>query len=106
MGVIEKIKYAFAVHSEESELTEEEKGMLTKLADKIVKRQLGMVAITFLESVKYLNFIGSQVMVFFEPIIQTVFPNDTYGKIHRLLEKRQSIEYLIKEIEFIEEQKK
>lgn len=105
MSVIEKLKYAFAVHTEEAELTEEEKNLLLKLADAVVKRRLGVIATTFLESVKYLNFIGSQAMVFFEPIVQTIFPNDTYGKIHKLLEKRHSVEYLITKIEDLEDVK-
>ncbi|MDD2889168.1 MAG: hypothetical protein PHE49_00825 [bacterium] len=102
MGIREKLKYAFAVQPEEDALTPEEEGMLDNLAIGIRKRRFDVIAITFLESVKYLNFIGSQAMLFFEPIIDSVFPNEMYPKIRKILEKRCSIEYLIQKIESLE----
>ena len=56
-------------------------------------------AILFLESVKPLNFIGSQAMVFFEPIVQTVFNIKDYDTLRQALEKRQTIEILLLKIE-------
>jgi hypothetical protein len=56
-------------------------------------------AILFLETVKPLNFVGSQVMVFFEPIIQTLFNFRDYDNFRCALEKRQSIEILLLKIE-------
>ena len=106
MGICEKLKYAFAVQSEEDALTPEEEGMLNNLAIGIRKRRLDVVAITFLESVKYLNFIGSQAMLFFEPIIDSIFPNEMYPKIRKILEKRCSVEYLIQKIESLETSQK
>lgn len=99
MGIRESLKKAFAIPQEEEQLIDEEELLLNKLAQEITKRRLDAVAITFLESVKYLNFIGSQVMVFFKPIVDAVFSTQIYDKIQKILEKRGSIEYLIRAIE-------
>ena len=46
-------------------LPEEEDAVLDKLARKVVARRMAVPAILFLESTKPLNFIASQVLVFF-----------------------------------------
>ena len=46
--------------------------LISQLAKKIVRHGLSVPAIFFLEMVKYLAFFGSQIMIFFGPII-TVF---------------------------------
>lgn len=85
--------------SEEPALPEEEDRVLDKLAQKVVERRMSVPAIMFLESVKPLNYIGSQAMVFFEPIVQTVFNFKDYDTIRCALEKRQTIEILLLKIE-------
>ena len=54
-------------------IPEEENAVLEKLATKVVDRGMTIPAILFLESVKPLNYISSQAMVFFEPMVQSVF---------------------------------
>jgi hypothetical protein len=56
-------------------------------------------SILFLESIKPMNFIASQVMVFFEPIVQTIFNFKDYENLRTALEKRDSIEKLVVLIE-------
>lgn len=80
-------------------LPEEEEAVLEKLARKVVDKGMSVPAILFLESVKPLNFIGSQTMVFFEPIVQTVFNFKDYDNLRQALERRESIEILILRIE-------
>lgn len=80
-------------------LPEDEMAVLDKLARKVVEWQMTAPAIIFLESVKPLNFIGSQAMVFFEPIVQSIFAFKDYETIRSALEKRQSIEVLLQKIE-------
>lgn len=99
MGIRESLRKAFAIPVEEEKLTIEEEELLNRLAQEITKRRLETIAITFLESVKYLNFIGSQVMLFFKPIVDTIFPTQIYDKVQKILEKRGSIEYLIQAVE-------
>lgn len=82
-------------------LPEEEQVVLDKLARKTVQWGAGMTvaAILFLESVKPANFIMSQVLVFFEPIIQSVFSIKDYDTFRCALERRETIEILIQKIE-------
>ena len=80
-------------------LPEEEEAVLDKLAKKVVQRHMAMPAILFLESVKPLNYIGSQALVFFEPMVQSVFNFRDYDTLRSALEKRHSIEVLLLRIE-------
>jgi hypothetical protein len=83
----------------ENPLPEEEDRVLEKLAKKVVEWRMAVPAILFLESVKPLNYIGSQAMVFFEPIVQTVFNFRDYDTLRTALEKRHTIEVLLLKIE-------
>ncbi len=84
---------------EKRALPVEEEAVLEKVARKVVDRRMAVPAIVFLESVKPLNFIGSQALVFFEPIVQTLFNLKDYDTFRQALEKRESIEILILKIE-------
>ena len=84
---------------EKKALPAEEEAVLEKVARKVVDRRMAVPAIVFLESVKPLNFIGSQALVFFEPIVQTLFNLKDYDTFRQALEKRESIEILLLKIE-------
>jgi hypothetical protein len=87
---------------EKKALPAEEDAVLDKVARKVVDRRMAVPAIVFLESVKPLNFIGSQAMVFFEPIVQTLFNLKDYDTFRCALEKRESIEILLLKIEALD----
>ncbi|RKX26810.1 MAG: hypothetical protein DRP47_07630 [Candidatus Zixiibacteriota bacterium] len=80
-------------------LPDEEQAVLKKVAKKVVERRMAVPAIVFLESVKPLNYIASQTLVFFEPIIQSIFSFKDYNAFRSALEKRESVEILIQHIE-------
>ncbi len=80
-------------------LAPEENVIVEKVARKVVEKGMTVPAILFLESVKPLNFIGSQTLVFFEPIVQTLFNFKDYNTFQTALEKRESIEVLLLKIE-------
>ena len=84
---------------EDKPLPADEEAVLDKVARKVVEKRMAVPAILFLESVKPLNYIGSQTMVFFEPIVQTVFNFKDYNAMQSALEKRESIEILLNKIE-------
>lgn len=84
---------------EEELLTPEESAVLDKVAFKVVDKGWSVPSILFLESVKPMNFIGSQALVFFEPIVQTLFNFKDYTTLREVLEKRESIEILLQKIE-------
>ena len=77
----------------------EEDAVLEKVAKKVVQWQMAVPAIMFLEMVKPLNYIGSQAMVFFEPIVNSVFTFKDYDTFRIALERRENIENLLQKIE-------
>ncbi len=85
--------------ADDPNITAEEDEVLDKVARKVVEWRMAVPAIIFLESVKPLNYIGSQAMVFFEPVVQTVFTIKDYDTFRAALEKRKSIERLLQHIE-------
>lgn len=95
--VIDGIKHAFATDG--VKLEDEDIALIRKLADFVVRRDMSVPAVMFLESVRPLNFVGSQAMVFFKPILSRFFTRDEYDKMAIILEKREVIDLLINEIE-------
>jgi hypothetical protein len=77
--------------------------ILTKIAQKVVDLRLSPVAIVMLESSKPLSFVGSQLMVFFQPIVTSLFPFRQYDEVAALLEERANVEALIQKIEKLED---
>ena len=84
---------------EEKELTPEQQEILDKIARKVVLWKMTTPAILFLESVKPLNYIGSQMMVFFEPFVQTIFSWKDYDEFRKMAEQRENVERLLQTIE-------
>jgi len=78
-----------------------EQKMISNLAQEIVDRGLSVPAIFFLESTKYISFIGSQFLVFLGPIATCFINNKKYYNFAEILEKRDNIDFLINEIERI-----
>ncbi len=84
---------------EKGKLTPEQDEVLEKVARKVVEKRMTVPALMFIESVKPLNFIGSQVMVFFEPIVQTLFDFKSYTVFREVIEDRENVEILMQKIE-------
>lgn len=86
-------------NEEEKGLTPEQQEILDKIAKKVVLWKMTTPAILFLESVKPLNYVGSQMMVFFEPFVQTIFSWKDYDEFRKMMEERESVERLLQTIE-------
>lgn len=80
-------------------LTEHEAEIMRRIAAKVVEWKMTVPAILFLESVKPLNYIGAQAMIFFEPFIQTIFDFKDYDTFRLMMEKRENTERLLLKIE-------
>ncbi len=80
-------------------LTEHEEEIMRRIAAKVVEWNMSVPAIIFLESVKPLNYIGAQAMIFFEPFIQTIFDFKDYDTFRIMMEKRENTERLLLKIE-------
>lgn len=81
------------------ELTpEEQEQMINKIANEVIKRRLEAVAIMFLESIKPISYVGSQLaMVFVGPFL-AIFGDLGINYI-RFFEKRDNVEKLLRKIE-------
>lgn len=80
-------------------IPEDEERVLNKLAERVVRWKMTVPAIVFLESVKPLNYIGSQALVFFEPMVQAIFNFNEYDSLRRAMERRENVERLMQKIE-------
>ena len=87
-------------------ISQSDRQLIIELAEKIVKHGMAVPAIFFLEMVKYMSFIGSQLMVFFGPVITVFIQSKSYYQMTHLLEERQNVEFLMIEIERIESENK
>jgi len=81
------------------ELTaEEQEQMINKIANEVIKRRLETVAIMFLESIKPMSYIGSQLaMVFVGPFL-AIFGDLGINYI-KFFDKRENVENLLRKIE-------
>jgi len=100
------LQHAFAVERpEDIELTDEQSRLLDRLAKKIVDWGLTAPAMVFIESFKPLNYVGSQFLAFFEPLIRGMFDWREYTIFYQTFEKRGSVEVLLDRIDFFESEK-
>jgi hypothetical protein len=92
-------RHAFAVRPESQPLSIDDVELMERVADVIVKRGMAAPATVFLESMGPMNFLGSQALHFFTPIIECAFNVKEVEQVARLLERRDSIPRLIALIE-------
>ncbi len=84
----------------ESQVTAEDLAMLDELADAIVVRHLATPALFFLESMRPLGYVGSQMMVFLRPLVSLVWASPRkWDQLQRVLEVRGSMELLARRLE-------
>jgi hypothetical protein len=83
-----------------TELQEQDVVLLDELADAIVRRHLATPALFFLESMRPLGFVASQMMVFLRPLVSLVWPSPArWDQVQRVLEVRGSMELLARRLE-------
>ena len=92
-------RHAFAVRPEPQPLSMDDVELMERVADLIVKRGMAAPATVFLESMGPMNFLGSQALHFFTPIIECAFNVKEVEQVARLLERRETIPQLIAIIE-------
>ena len=83
-------------------INQSDRQLISNLAQKVVRHGMAVPVIFFLEMVKYMSFISSQMMVFFGPVITVFIQSESYYKLTHLLEDRQNVEFLMLEIERME----
>jgi hypothetical protein len=86
--------------SAEPELPAEDLALIDELADAIVRRHLGTPALFFVETMRPLGFVGSQMMVFLRPLVGLVWATPArWDHVQRILEVRGSLEVLARRLE-------
>ena len=94
------LKKAFEIENPEGvEPTPAQKELVDKVCREVVRRHMSTPALLFLETFRPLNYIGSQVLHFFQPIVAVVLTTEGYGHFAEFLEQRSSIDYLCRQIE-------
>ena len=73
--------------------------LLDRLAARVVELHLEVPAILALESGRPLSLVAGQAMLFFEPLVLSLFNLTDYRRYAALVERRESIEDLILRIE-------
>jgi hypothetical protein len=83
-----------------TDLAPDDLAMLDELADAIVRRHLATPALFFLESMRPLGFVGSQMMVFLRPVVALIWTSpERWDQVQRVLEVRGSMELLARRLE-------
>jgi hypothetical protein len=83
-----------------SELAGDDLAMLDELADAVIARRLGTPALFFVESMRPLGFVASQMMVFLRPIVATIWSDPKrWDQVQRVLEKREAMELFAQRLE-------
>jgi hypothetical protein len=80
-------------------LTPEDRALLEGMAGWLGRRNLTVPAVLFLESVKPLHFIGSQMLVFFEPMVHAFTGGKNYSRFAQLMEDGDALEQFLVMIE-------
>ncbi len=80
-------------------LTDEQVELFGRLADRVVNLGFALPAVLFLETMRPVNFIGSQVMLFFHPMLRSFFTLREYDLLQQALERRESMGYFVDIIE-------
>lgn len=93
------LSHAFSTRSEAEPLTIEDLALLQRIADAVVQRRMAAPAVVFLESLGPMNFLGSQALHFFAPIMDLVFSAHEVSQVAALLERRDTTVRLIALIE-------
>ncbi|MBQ7503366.1 hypothetical protein IJT93_11790 [bacterium] len=76
-----------------------------RLAESIVKRNLGVPALWFMEAMEPVSFLGGQTMLFFSPLAGFMGWNDSYKALADILNSRKRTRSLINKIESAQAQK-
>ena len=82
--------------------TPEDDALLERIAAATVRWGMAVPAIFLLESTKPLNFVGSQFLHFLSPMANSVLNAQDLDRLALLLERRDTVEELIKRIEAAE----
>jgi hypothetical protein len=85
--------------SDPQPLSTEDQALLDRVAGRVVELHMEVPAILALETAKPLTVVASQALIFFEPMVQSLFRFSDYRRFTALVERRDVMEALIRRIE-------
>jgi hypothetical protein len=97
--VVAGLRHAFATEGPHGPLVEADRELLRRLAAFIVRRQMANPALLFLESLRPLNYVASQALVFLRPFASPFFNEKDYERVSEILERREGLAALLEAIE-------
>lgn len=101
--IVSRLRHAFAVDPPgPTALSDDERQLVDAVCRQVVRRRLVTPALMLLEMGRPLNFVGSQLMRFFQPFVAAVLPTGGYERFAALLARRGSIEALVARLETLE----
>ena len=99
------LKHAFAIDPPgAAEPTEDQKPVVEKVCQEVIRRRMATPALIMLETFRPLNFVGSQVLHFFHPIVSAILTTEAYKHFTEFLERRGSVDYLCQRIEQLDDE--
>jgi hypothetical protein len=84
---------------EDAALSERERALLERVAERVVELHLEVPAILTLETARPLSVVAGQAMLFFEPLVQALLRIEDYRTFALLIERRDALEALTRRIE-------
>ncbi len=96
------LAHAFAVERpEDFTPTVEQQQIADRICKEIIRREMVTLAILTLETCRPLNYIGSQAIHFFTPLLSILVDPRSQKVFADFLEQRSSIEWLCQRLEFL-----
>ncbi len=86
-------------------INERQEQLLRKVAHFVAEKRMTPPAVFFLETMKPLNYLSSQVLTYLEPFLTMVVPRQEYNDVVAILEQREGLEYFLSILEDEESEK-
>ena len=93
------LRNAFNLEGPYGPLTAEDRQLLSRVAVAVASRGMAVPAVLFLSSIRPLNSIGSQALVFLRPFLVPLLNQADYDRMTAILDRREGIEALVEQIE-------
>lgn len=94
------LKHAFAVESNQPvQPNDRQQAIVERISQEVVKRHLTTPALMMLEMSRPLNYVGSQGLHFFMPMLSAITDASGIEEFARFLEQRGSIDYISDRLE-------
>lgn len=95
------LKHAFALSDgQPAEPSASQREAVDRILQEVVRRRMTVPAVMLLETCRPLNYVGSQLLVFFSPMMKIALGTQAQDDFARFLEQRGSIDYLLDRLEF------